>query len=79
MAGCHKRRGADSHLQPVGSPLYTAPRADDGAAAGACDLLVDGGIAQLVERLNGIQKVMGSNPFTSTNPGHSARVFACSG
>lgn len=25
-----------------------------------------GGIAQLVERLNGIQKVMGSTPFTST-------------
>jgi hypothetical protein len=26
-----------------------------------------GGIAQLVERLNGIQKVRGSTPLTSTN------------
>ena len=27
----------------------------------------DGAIAQLEERLNGIQKVKGSNPFSSTN------------
>ena len=42
-----------------------------------------GGIAQLVERLNGIQKVRGSTPLTSTikeemtNETGFARLFLC--
>ena len=43
-------------------PLAEAPS----GAPGGPDL---GAIAQLVERLNGIQEVSGSTPLSSTNPG----------
>ena len=33
---------------------------------------IDGGIAQLGERLNGIQEVSGSIPFISTKRAHSS-------
>ena len=36
-----------------------------------CALFGDGGIAQLGERLHGMQEVIGSIPFTSTNFGQS--------
>ena len=35
----------------------------------------DGAIAQLGERLNGIQEVIGSNPFSSTNLSHPKDVL----
>ena len=36
-------------------------------------MLSFGGVAHLVERLNGIQKAEGSNPFNSTKKGLSER------
>lgn len=57
------RRGACS--LPMG--LYDSASGVHGTSLSrVCAARIDGGIAQLVERLNGIQKVMGSTPFTST-------------
>ena len=38
--------------------------------------LVDGVVAQLVERLNGIQEVRGSNPLGSTSCQNNFRTFS---
>ena len=38
--------------------------------------LGSGGIAQLVERLNGIQEVRGSTPLTSTRSGNKTTIFS---
>ena len=51
---------------PVGSEVLGRPaRARLGPLL--CSALRQGAIAQLGERLNGIQKVRGSNPLSSTN------------
>ena len=38
---------------------------------------MDGGVAQLGARLNGIQKVEGSNPFASTGFRHFIVLSCC--
>ncbi len=54
-------------------PISYIPTLDTERHFGAC--AVDGGIAQLVERLNGIQEVGSSNLPTSTNSTGSFFVY----
>ena len=56
----HKRR---SFVNEQAKRVY---KTSDRATA-VISLMLHGGIAQLGERLNGIQKVRGSIPLTSTN------------
>jgi hypothetical protein len=56
----------------IGGSAFRTPvagGAESGVASGRAILpLRRGAIAQLEERLNGIQKVRGSSPLSSTNP-----------
>ncbi len=56
---------------PIGDPLSPPRRVPTPARSGTPAILrlrTNGAIAQLEERLNGIQKVRGSNPRSSTSP-----------
>src|SRR5262245_49323225 len=61
------RLALDAPQNPVKIPLAT-PRGERHLPP----LAKNGVLAQLVERLNGIEEVRGSNPLGSTSAGHSA-------
>ncbi len=74
-SGINDAKNVERILPPrkcsVGSEVLVGRRWDRSGGAGPrgpllCSALRQGAIAQLEERLNGIQKVKGSNPFSST-------------
>lgn len=70
--GSHRllQRRCDARLDPLRRDVYTRPSCGFGGAHNSIRLdqtsKPDGAIAQLVERLNGIQEVRGSTPLGST-------------